>query len=389
MGVAVRPLVIRHCPGPDPPQFQVSRPDQKSTDPVVVPSPLEFPVEGRPQSNLMAELRWYLEEFLDYPFSPNTDRAERVRKALEDWGRQAFDALFDHRDAALMFADATREGYENLDLQIQSDDPRVLHWPWEALRDSRASYVAVACHVERRMNRVLDPIAVSADLPRDRINILLVTARPLEHDVRYRSISRPLVELIERERIPAEVHVLRPPTLAALHDHFHQRPHFYHILHFDGHGGYASPAPHGDDRHQFRAEGTLVFEDDKGEADPITAEQLSGVLRDHAVPLVVLNACRSAMLDVRADDPFASVAAALVQAGVRGVVAMAYSLYVSGAQEFLPSFYRRLFETGDLAQAARAGRQAMFAQKRRVCARGRFELDDFLVPVLYRLNDLS
>ena len=34
---------------------------------------------------------------------------------------------------------------------------------------------------------------------------------------------------------------------------------------------------------------------------------------------------------------------------------MAYSLYVSGAQEFLPAFYRELFRTGSVAQAVARG----------------------------------
>jgi len=90
------------------------------------------------------------------------------------------------------------------------------------------------------------------------------------------------------------------------------------------------------------------------------------------------------MVDQGAKDPFASVAAALLKSGIRSVVAMAYSLYVSGAQEFLPAFYRDLFRTGDVAEAARAGRQRMFQQKDRVCARGRYPLDDWLVPVVYQ-----
>ena len=86
---------------------------------------------------------------------------------------------------------------------------------------------------------------------------------------------------------------------------------------------------------------------------------------------------------------FASVATALLQAGVRSVVAMAYSLYVSGAQVFLPAFYRRLFETGSVAQAARFGRQQMFAHPERVCVRGKHPLQDWLVPVVYQQDPLD
>lgn len=51
---------------------------------------------------------------------------------------------------------------------------------------------------------------------------------------------------------------------------------------------------------------------------------------------------------------------------------------------FLPAFYRRLFEAGSVAEAVRAGRQEMLAHKERVCARGRYPLEDWLLPVLYR-----
>jgi hypothetical protein len=119
----------------------------------------------------------------------------------------------------------------------------------------------------------------------------------------------------------------------------------------------------------------------------VSATVLGALLREHRLPVVVLNACQSAMVDERAEDPFASVAAALVHAGARSVVAMAYSLYVSGAREFLPAFYRRLFETGSVAEAVRAGRQGMLAEQGRVCAVGRYPLQDWLVPVLYRQGE--
>ncbi len=68
---------------------------------------------------------------------------------------------------------------------------------------------------------------------------------------------------------------------------------------------------------------------------------------------------------------------------------LAYSLYVSGAQEFLPAFYRRLFKAGSVAEAVRAGRQEMLTHKGRVCARGRYALEDWLLPVLYQQESLD
>jgi len=60
--------------------------------------------------------------------------------------------------------------------------------------------------------------------------------------VHYRSISRPLVELIARYNLPASVDVLRPPTFARLREHLHEQPGYYHILQFDGHGSYSATA---------------------------------------------------------------------------------------------------------------------------------------------------
>ena len=85
--------------------------------------------------------------------------------------------------------DAKRTG--PFQVQISTDDPAVLSWPWEALYDPEAGVLAHRAQVERRLNENLaDPPPLSERLPKERINILLVTARPYEQDVQYRSISR-------------------------------------------------------------------------------------------------------------------------------------------------------------------------------------------------------
>ncbi|MEH6876359.1 MAG: tetratricopeptide repeat protein, partial [Candidatus Competibacter sp.] len=388
-------LIIRHVEASDPPQFQVIRPEPfKATTPVAIVSPASTPVKDLPNSNLSAELCWYLEEFLDYPFPPVTDRAEHVQDALRGWGEQAFTALFGAGPGRDFYHDAYREGLENLDLRIASNHPGVLAWPWEALADPQhPGALAHHCRIERQLDRGHDPLPLPEGLPRDCINILFVTARPNKDDVRFRSLSRPVVEWIEQRELPARVTILRPPTFERLREHLRERPAYYHIVHFDGHGGYGTGSVSGDGApHLFRGpQGLLVFENEHGQPDPVPADRLGALLREYRIPVMVLNACQSAMVDDRAEDAFASVAASLLRAGVRSVAAMAYSLYVSGAEEFLPAFYRRLFETGNMAEGMRAGRQAMLAKDGRVCARGRFPLQDWLVPVVYQQEppDLS
>ena len=263
-------LLIRHVESGDPPKFQAICPqDARSTETVAIPSPVGFPVEGRPNSDLMRELRWYLEAFLDYPFPPETEHAERVRDALRQWGEEAFNALFGDRRGGEIFNDATREGYESLHLLISSDDPQVLGWPWEALHDPQAGQLAQTCQIERRLNTVRKPDKVGQRWPEDQVNILLVTARPYEGDVRYRSISRPLVELIDKQDLPAQVTVLRPPTFDNLREHLRERPNHYHIVHFDGHGAYgAGPCPFRQPPHAPGAGGPLDLRGRPGETRP-------------------------------------------------------------------------------------------------------------------------
>ena len=52
-------LAIEHVESSSPAAFKLTRSDGKSVPPVPIRSPYEFPVEGRPNSNLMRELHWY------------------------------------------------------------------------------------------------------------------------------------------------------------------------------------------------------------------------------------------------------------------------------------------------------------------------------------------
>ena len=380
-------IVIRHESWDGGQQFVVQRVDLagvRAAARVSVSDPLSQ-VLGETTFTLGAELSWYLEHYLDYPFGPNVARAERVTMALKAWGRSAFESLFGEGRARDFYRDATRDGHAALHLVIASDSAQVMAWPWEALHDPAVGDLAQHCRTERQLDAINDPPEVDARLSRDQINILLVTARPYRDDVAYRSISRPLVELLHRRHLPATVKVLRPPTFAQLRAELQAQPGGYHIVHFDGHGGFGPVTGRAGQRFD-GPQGQLVFEDEDGSEAAVTGEQLSQLLREYRIPIAVLNACQSGMLGTGAEDAFASVATSLLRAGVRSVVAMGYSLYVSAAQEFLPAFYARLFASGSVAEATRAGRQALLASPER---RPGFELRDWLVPVLYQQAPLA
>ncbi len=181
-------LIIRHIPGGETPQFQLQqlgKCDSKATDPVNLSSPYKFPVLGIPNINLMNALRWYLEEFLKYPFSPNTERADRIQNSLQNWGIQVFDELFNNMEAASIYQKSIQEGFEKLCILISSDNSNVLSGPWEALHDKRIGFLAHICQIERRLNRVENPTPLPSNYNMDQVNILMVTARPYKGDVAY------------------------------------------------------------------------------------------------------------------------------------------------------------------------------------------------------------
>ena len=379
-------LVIRHVKTGEEFTFQVENPlNMKTAAPAVIPAPDQLTVEGRPNSNLLQDLRWYLENFLDYPFSPNTDIADRVQEALSDWGKKAFSILFAGK-ARDWYQDARKSeiGLSGLQLKIACDDPRILAWPWEALCDPDGTTLAHTCCIERQLNELHDPLEISKDLSADCINILLIIARPFgDRDVGYHAISRPLVDMARKNGSPVHIDVLRPPTFNQLQKQLQDRKNFYHIIHFDGHGGYGEFDPIGYPFSFKGPSGRLLFETEDGREDLIGAEKLTRLMTDYRIPVMVLNACQSARIDSRAKDPFASVAAALLKAGIHSVVAMGYNLYVSAAKQFVPAFYEKLFDSNSVSEAVRAGRRSMLTLQARDCSLGTFDLQDWLVPIVY------
>ena len=360
--------------------------DGKSTEPVTLDSPSGSIVPGRPNSSLQQDIRWYLEEFLTLPLEPDIEVADRIEDALKKWGIDCFNKLFQNQ-ARDWYGDARRNGLENLRLKIASKSPEILGWPWEALEDPMAGPLAHHCRIERQLDDLHDPPPLPDKLPGDCINILLVIARPYgEKDVGLHALSRPLLDTIREQNLPVRIHSVRPPTLERLRAMLREKPGFYHIVHFDGHGGYDQSKAHTDFSRTFRggAQGTLVFETPNSEPRPVDAETLGILLAEHRIPIMVLNACQSARIDEEAEDAYASVAGSLLRGGIRSVVAMGYSLYVSGARQFVPAFYQRLLESGDVSEAVRAGRQAMLSENMRPCYFGTLPLKDWLVPVLYQ-----
>jgi len=329
-------------------------------------------------------LRWYLEDYLHYPYGLEPEKANQIEGKFRQWGEELFELVFRGSEKAReFFQEATRAGLDKCQLVITSDRKEVLNLPWELLYSpSDRQFLAPSL---AGMSRSLSDYAVRAEmgeLPQDKLNILLVIARPYgERDIGLRTIARPLLQALAPIRHKVHLKVLRPPSFDQFQQELNRNKGFYHIVHFDGHGDF-DPNSSGF-RHTLgtAGQGVLVFERNDGSPDIVTAAQIAQNLANCQVPIFVLNACKSAQ---EGEEKFSSVASRLVSLGAKGVVAMAYSVYAEAAKHFIGRLYGELAVGATLDGAVAAGRKVVLNKPLRPSPKGDKPLQDWLVPVLYQ-----
>jgi pSer/pThr/pTyr-binding forkhead associated (FHA) protein len=141
------------------------------------------------------------------------------------------------------------------------------------------------------------------------------------------------------------------------------------MFHFAGHGAFEPAASSSEGTRDIATgdtvpasglpgDGYLVFEAADGAAERVSAGQLGVILREMGVRVAVLNGCKTASRD--GSRAWGSVAASLLKAGVRSVVAMQHAVLDASAIAFAAAFYRSLALGGSLDEAARNGRIAVF-----------------------------
>ncbi len=326
----------------------------------------------------LADLRWYLEDYLHTPFGVYEDRGEQVANQLSEWGQRVFDAVFGAgpaRDAYVMLR--TRVTGQAAEIVFQSVVPGWLALPWELMRDPYCSRpLALADITVSR--RLPGPLATPLHIAHQRLRVLMVISRPRgTGDVGYRMIARPLLDQLAEVQDQVELVVLRPPTLAALTETLlsakaADQP--FQVVHFDGHGAL------------WGGTGVLVFERPRGGADPVPAGDVAEALVGAEVPVVVLNACHSGAIGKELE---ATVATRLLAGGTSSVVAMAYSVYAVAAAKFMTAFYRRLIAGARVADAVTAGREQLASHDKRPSLKGPRPLADWMVPVHYTRRDVE
>ncbi|MBD2357085.1 tetratricopeptide repeat protein [Tolypothrix sp. FACHB-123] len=357
-------------------------------------------------SKVEKDLEWYFEEWLIFPLL-DTVKAEAAAASIKTYGEELFQQVFRVDFNAYGEYQRLRGNLSQLQIEIVGTTPEFQALHWEALRDPDLPYpLAVNCVMVRKSNK---PTPIYAEVQTSpTINLLVVVARPdEEQDVGYRTISRPLLELIENSHLRVNVELLRPGTYQALSQHLETKgAGYYHVIHLDCHGALMTyeqiqqPSKPGRYLYQGRygrsdwqkfagLRAFLAFEGEtQGKVDLVEAQELADLLTGKGIPVCILNACQSGK-QVKNSTPDedireTSLGSRLMTAGMQMVVAMGYSVTVSAAKLMMEQLYRHLFNNQPITEAIRLSRRELFNNKsRKAYFNKSIDLEDWLLPVVY------
>ncbi len=348
------------------------------------------------------QIRWYLEEYVDWPYEQFLERGKKIEAMLPELGKRLYQTVFGSTGAVKVLEHwrlrPLQPGVQR-QVSIASEMPRALSLPWELLHDEQGFLVL----------RTRNPVSLIRRLPQHELGgfqtsfepplrILMITARPDDAGfIDPRSTARELLDEVQGqvEAGTIALEFLRPPTLRALRTRLsNAKLPAVQVLHFDGHGVFGEKQDRqGKAQPGGKPQGMLAFEDDEGKLDLVEANDVAQVLQDSGVRLAVLDACQSAL--GAAGDAFSSVATRLIQGGVDAVVAMSASLLVASSTLFFEAFYRELVVGTSAPIAQERARQALHDDPRRhLLSRRRdeeaqpVELRDWWLPHYYQQRPL-
>lgn len=297
------------------------------------------------------------------------DSESEPREQLREMGQRLFEAVFaDEVLSQLRSALTTaREQSRPLALRLRlRGDPRLAEWPWESLWDPHSrSYLALD---QATVSRVVEEVSGSPRSNGGRaLRVLAVTASPvgqvdLDVDGELARIHAAFAGGPAGRKVTLVPHP--HATRRSLRELLKRSQ--FDVLHFIGHG---EPA-------------AILLEGEGGRADPVSAQELSGMFRRRSVRgrrvgpalprLVVLNACDGARLP--GSGRLDGLAQQLVRSGVPAVIAMAFPISDGTALRFSEELYDRLAQ-GDGPE------EALTDVRNELSTRG--HATGWLAPVLY------
>ena len=336
-----------------------------------------------------SDARWLLEDYPRLQGRSSDPIAARIKQRLHDLAGELREAAFESSDEVRPIREALSDSRLVESLRVQVDEPAAVGWiPWELMLAVGCSdpLSILAASFTRRASSVPGAQLPAASAA---LRVLLVTCRPSgEEDVPFRSVASRIVQAVAASPHSAiRVDVLRPPTYGALREALDQAnasgaP--YDGVHFDGHGVY-----HADLFDPGQKRGYLLFEGADGSGDEVSGSIIGEDLKQAGVRWLLLNACRSVYAEPRvsgSDSPeitqraFGSLASEVQAAGVAGVLAVGFNLYVVTAARLVADAYAALAAGRDLGEAVAHTRRRLYRADSSLQV-GEF---DWLVPIAFQ-----
>ncbi len=373
------------------------------------------------------QIRWYLEDFLQYDLRQEADRGVRSEQKINEIGIRLFENVFYSSDDARDLWTRLRSKINDTRIEIVTEVTEAATIPWELLCDSRTKIPLVlsANAFVRTHPTVIQPPQVDS-LSFDSVRILLVICRTEgEQDESYSSVASRMKRKLDKNSSGLfQLDILDPPTFDQLGRFLRKAKNQgnpYHIVHFDGHGIYAEmiqteASP--EQIYQYKrlvlsklrsgSHGYLLFENPQiaENIQLVDGSTIGNLLVETKVPFLVLNACRSAHAEpfgledlrdktlLKSDShsqvrAFGTLAQEVMETGVVGVVAMRYNVYVDTAVRFVADLYEAITQGLTLGEAATQGRKQLRDQPLRKIYSDSYPLQDWSVPVVYEALPLS
>ncbi|HXY34545.1 MAG TPA: CHAT domain-containing protein [Planctomycetaceae bacterium] len=365
------------------------------------------------------DLRWYLEDYLLRADVVPAGTVQQVEAMMKSRGEELYDKVLAANRSAQNLWGAIRDQLADLRVEVASGIAEAASIPWELMRDPETDSpisLRVQSFVRVQSNPNISFVRVK---PGDdgRIRLLYIACRPGgARDVPLRAVANTLLTDLGPNRARFDIKALRPPSFEQLQKELadakkSRRP--FQIVHFDGHGMYAdlSKTQFADwakllSIHMLGApksgkHGYLMFEDPgKEKPRPVDGQTLGQLLHDNDVPVLVLNACQSAMHEA-VEAPKAiegvhdqvraigSLSQAVIDQGIPAVLGMRYSVYVVTAAQYIGQLYAALADGGTFGQAATQGRRHLQLNPDRWLGLEPRPLQDWFVPVAYEAGPIE
>ena len=144
------------------------------------------------------DLRWYLEDYLQFPHEPAPTIAARIERRIADLGNELFKKVFESDEQSRRLWARVYEQLSDVRVEVVSSVREATAIPWELIRDPHTGTVLAhraGAFVRTHDQPVETPQAVEAQS--GPIRILLVICRPGQaDDVPFRSVASRLVKAL-------------------------------------------------------------------------------------------------------------------------------------------------------------------------------------------------